>query len=85
MSCEGGVDPDRQTGCDDVGRVVDDPLAAGTQMGPVVSLPQMEKVVAAVNHARTQGATVTAPPLDVPVELQGGYYVPVSSEGTRGA
>ena len=56
--------------------VVGDPLAAGTQMGPLVSLPQMEKVNEAVHHAELQGATVLAPELALDEGLKGGYYVP---------
>ena len=56
--------------------VVGDPMAPTTQMGPLVSLPQMKKVVAAVDQARAEGATVLAPPVNVATELEGGYYVP---------
>lgn len=56
--------------------LVGDPLAPGTQMGPVVSLSQMQKVQAAVKHAEAQGATVIAPELRLPSGLAGGYYVP---------
>lgn len=55
---------------------VGDPLAPGTQMGPIVSLSQMEKVQAAVKHAEAQGATVIAPELRLPSGLAGGYYFP---------
>lgn len=56
--------------------VVGDPMSATTQMGPLVSLPQMEKVMEAVDQARTEGATVLSPPVTVPTELEDGYYVP---------
>ena len=56
--------------------VVGDPLAPGTQMGPLVSLVQMEKVQKAVADAVAGGATVLAPPLEVTAGLEGGYYVP---------
>lgn len=56
--------------------VVGDPLAPGTQMGPIVSLAQMEKVKAVVDHAKFQGATVIAPELRLQSELARGYYVP---------
>jgi len=55
--------------------VVGDPLASGTQMGPIVSLVQMEKVKAIVFHAKSQGATVLAPELRLQSELARGYYV----------
>ena len=54
--------------------VVGDPLAPGTQMGPIVSLV-MEKVKAIVDHAKSQGATVLAPELRLQSELARGYYV----------
>jgi aldehyde dehydrogenase (NAD+) len=56
--------------------VVGDPLAPGTQMGPIVSLAQLKNVQAAVKHAEVQGATVIAPELRLQSGLAGGYYVP---------
>jgi len=58
--------------------VVGDPLAEGTQMGPLVSAAQMEKVKSAVELAEAQGATVHrgAQPLSLGEDLEGGYYVP---------
>ena len=56
--------------------VVGDPLAPGTQMGPVVSLAQLGKVQAVIKHAKVQGATVFAPELRLQKGLAGGYYVP---------
>lgn len=56
--------------------VVGDPLAPDTQMGPIVSFSQMEKVNAAISNAQAQGATVYAPELRLQSQLAGGYYVP---------
>lgn len=57
---------------------IGDPLDAKTQLGPLASAPQCERVVAAVDKGRSEGATVrvgghrlTDPPLD-----KGYYYAP---------
>jgi len=54
---------------------VGDPLAEGTQMGPLVSQGQHQKVLGMLQQAQAQGCTVSAPSLELPDSLQGGYYV----------
>jgi len=54
---------------------VGDPLAEGTQMGPVVSEGQHQKVLGMLRQAEAQGCTVTAPALELPDGLKSGYYV----------
>jgi len=51
------------------------PLAKGTQMGPLVSETQHQKVLGFIRTAESEGCKVRAPALDIPEELQGGYYV----------
>eukprot|EP00930_Biecheleria_cincta_P004009 TRINITY_DN104909_c0_g1_i1.p1 TRINITY_DN104909_c0_g1~~TRINITY_DN104909_c0_g1_i1.p1 ORF type:complete len:568 (+),score=116.78 TRINITY_DN104909_c0_g1_i1:56-1705(+) len=54
---------------------VGDPFADGTQMGPVVSEGQLQRVIQALDKAKAQGCTVTMAPLQIPEHLSGGYYV----------
>lgn len=62
-----------------------DPLDARTQLGPMVSAGQRDRIAAAVDRAREQGAEVLCggrqpdtPPLD-----QGYYYEPTAVSGAR--
>jgi len=55
---------------------VGDPLAEGTQMGPAISRAQLDKIEAAVARAEAEGATVHRAALDLPAELQSGYFTP---------
>ena len=55
---------------------VGDPLAADTQMGPLVSAQQKANVESALEKAVKQGATKISPLLSVGDELKDGYYVP---------
>ena len=55
--------------------VVGHPLEPGTQMGPLVSATQLERVREAVTLATAEGVTAYAP--DLPEGLEaGGYYYP---------
>jgi len=55
---------------------VGDPLDDATQMGPLVSEVQQQRVLQAVRMAEAEGCTVRAPPLSLPEALRGGFYVP---------
>mmetsp|Transcript_105423 Transcript_105423/g.263885 ORF Transcript_105423/g.263885 Transcript_105423/m.263885 type:complete len:550 (-) Transcript_105423:184-1833(-) len=55
---------------------VGDPLAEGTQMGPLVSKGQHQKVLKMLEVAETQGCTRKAPALQIPDGLKDGFYVP---------
>jgi len=55
---------------------VGDPLADGTQMGPVVSEGQQRKVLDMLGRARADGCTAHAPELALPGRLSGGFFVP---------
>jgi len=54
---------------------VGDPLAEGTQMGPLISDGQRQKIVALLKQAEAEGCVAHAPALDLPPELQGGYFM----------
>eukprot|EP01062_Namystynia_karyoxenos_P081340 TRINITY_DN891_c2_g1_i1.p1 TRINITY_DN891_c2_g1~~TRINITY_DN891_c2_g1_i1.p1 ORF type:complete len:541 (+),score=192.66 TRINITY_DN891_c2_g1_i1:1-1623(+) len=54
---------------------VGDPLADGTKMGAVINLSQKGKVEAAIAKAKAEGCELHAPELQLPAELQGGYYI----------
>jgi len=55
---------------------VGDPLAEGTQMGPLVSAAQQQKVLHAIRDAVAAGGVAHAPELDLAEDLDGGFYVP---------
>ncbi|CAK9096591.1 unnamed protein product [Durusdinium trenchii] len=55
---------------------VGDPLQKGTLMGPVVSEGQQQKVLGMIQQAEADGGKIHSVPLELPKELQQGYYVP---------
>jgi aldehyde dehydrogenase (NAD+) len=55
--------------------VVGDPLVAGTQIGPVVSENQYNKIQALIAKGIEEGATVAAGGAGKPAGLERGYYV----------
>lgn len=55
---------------------VGDPLEDGTQMGPVISASQQQKILTMIRQAASDGCTVHSAPLSLSARLQGGSYVP---------
>lgn len=55
---------------------VGDPLETDTQMGPLVSKVQKQKVLGMVEQAKREGCTVHAPDLTMPESLREGFFVP---------
>ena len=56
---------------------VGDPTDSATQMGPIVSSSQLQKVQSCVSAASAcPGVTTIAPPVDVASHLKDGYYFP---------
>ncbi|CAE8617814.1 unnamed protein product, partial [Polarella glacialis] len=59
------------------GRIkVGDPLATGTQMGPLVSEVQQQRVLAMLRQAEADGGVAHAPALDLSEDIKGGFYLP---------
>jgi len=58
------------------GLKVGDPLAEGTQMGPLVSKAQQDKVLGYIRTAEADGCTVFRTSFDLPESLSGGFFVP---------
>ncbi len=55
--------------------VVGDPRDPRTELGPVVSRPQLEKVQRLIHRALSEGATLVAGGLGRPGDLDVGYFV----------